>query len=216
MDRRKALKNMGMALGYTVATPTLISLMQSCQEEKDMSWTPDFLSKDQGKALTDLVDIILPKTDTPAASEVQVHLFIDKFANEVMTKEEQDFFRMTMEHFMERAIAHSDKETLGELEAADLENILAESLDYSKDEEVAMYETITSYQAATSEGKAVTMDDKIARFAFANNLRGLVIWAYKTSEYVGEKVLAYLPVPGEYVPCGDLTELTQGKAWSLG
>lgn len=216
MDRRKALKNMGMALGYTVATPTLLSIMQSCQEEKDMTWTPDFLSEDQGKVLTTMVDIILPKTDTPSASEVQVHLFIDRFAHEVMTKEEQDFFRMTMERFLEQAVAQSQKESIADLDAADLEAVLSQALGYSKEEEIAMYDSITSYQAATSEGKAVTMDDKIARFAFANNLRGMVIWAYKTSEYVGENVLSYLPVPGEYIPCGDVQELTEGKAWSIG
>ena len=49
----------------------------------------------------------------------------------------------------------------------------------------------------------------------AYNLRGLTIWGYKTSEYVGEEVLAYLPVPGEYIACADTQELTKGKAWSL-
>ncbi|MEJ2163444.1 MAG: gluconate 2-dehydrogenase subunit 3 family protein, partial [Robiginitalea sp.] len=39
--------------------------------------------------------------------------------------------------------------------------------------------------------------------------------AYKTTEYIGEEILAYLPVPGEYIGCGDLDELTGGKAWSL-
>jgi hypothetical protein len=44
MDRRVALKNMGMALGYTVATPTLISLMQSCQQDTGPDWTPDLFT----------------------------------------------------------------------------------------------------------------------------------------------------------------------------
>ena len=45
MDRRKALKNMGLALGYTVATPTLISIVQSCKNEKVLEWKPDFFTK---------------------------------------------------------------------------------------------------------------------------------------------------------------------------
>ena len=79
MDRRKALKNMGLALGYSVATPTLIGMVQSCKNDRSLEWTPVFLTPDEGEALTKLVDIILPKTDSPSASEVQVHLFIDKF-----------------------------------------------------------------------------------------------------------------------------------------
>jgi hypothetical protein len=59
------------------------------------------------------------------------------------------------------------------------------------------------------------LDDEVSRFAFANNLRGLAILGYKSSEFVGENVLPYLPVPGEYIACGDLQELTSGKAWSL-
>jgi len=57
------------------------------------------------------------------------------------------------------------------------------------------------------------LNDDISRFAFANNLRDLTIWGYKSSELVGENVLSYLPVPGEYIGCGDLQELTGGKAW---
>jgi len=78
-----------------------------------------------------------------------------------------------------------------------------------------MLESISNYTEALAEGKSFTLDDETTRFAFANNLRGLTIWGYKASEYVGEEVLAYLPVPGEYIACGDVQELTGGKAWSL-
>jgi hypothetical protein len=50
---------------------------------------------------------------------------------------------------------------------------------------------------------------------FAYELRGKTIWSYKSSEYVGEEVLAYLPVPGEYLPCEDLQALTGGKAYTF-
>ena len=43
----------------------------------------------------------------------------------------------------------------------------------------------------------------------------MTIWGYKTSAYVGEKVLSYLPLPGEYIGCGDVETLSGGKAWSL-
>ena len=65
------------------------------------------------------------------------------------------------------------------------------------------------------EGGEGVLDDEVVRFSFANDLRGLATWAYKSSEYIGEEVLAYAPIPGEYIPCGDLQTLTGGKAWSL-
>ncbi|NKI26705.1 gluconate 2-dehydrogenase subunit 3 family protein [Arenibacter sp. 6A1] len=215
MDRRKALRNMGLTLGYVVATPTLLSLVQSCKQEKAISWIPTFLSQDAGNNLAHLVDIILPKTDTPSATEVNVHIFIDRFAQEVMEPEQQAIFKMSMGKFLEKVLADSKKETMAELEPADLEPVLAKALKITKEEEVNNMELIASYTEAIKEGKPAELDDELSRFAFANNLRGLTIWGYKSSEYVGENVLAYLPVPGEYIGCGDLNELTQGKAWSI-
>lgn len=215
MERRKALKNMGLALGYTIATPTLISLVQSCKTEPVLSWTPEFFSKEQVSVVTKLIDIILPKTDTPSASEVQVDTFIDRFANQVMEKEQQDLFTMSMSKFTDKALSDSGKEKIGDLTAEDLEPVLASALKVSKDDEAVYKKSITTYNEAIAEGKESSLDEGTARFAFADNLRGLTIWGYKTSEYVGEEVLAYLPVPGEYIGCADTQELTGGKAWSL-
>ena len=215
MDRRKALKNMGLSLGYVVATPTLLSIVQSCKQEKVLAWTPDFFTKDEGAALSQLVDIILPKTDTPSASEVQVDIFIDRFAAQVMEKEQQDFVKMSMGKFLDKALKDSGKEKVGDLTPEDLEPALAAALKVTKEDEVKHFEAINSYNEAIAKGEPAELDDTISNFAFANNLRGMTIWGYKSSEYVGEELLVYLPVPGEYVGCGDLQELTQGKAWSL-
>ncbi|NJB71663.1 hypothetical protein GGR42_002125 [Saonia flava] len=216
MDRRIALKNMGLAMGYTIAAPTLLGLVQSCKNEKVAEWVPDYLTPDEGSVLKQLVDIVLPKTDTPSASEVNVHVFLDKFMNEVMEKEQQDFIKMTMGKFIDKALTDSNKTNALDLTADDLEPVLASSLKIGKEEQETYFESIQAYMEALSEDETVVLDDSAARFAFANNLRENTIYAYKTSEYVGEQVLAYLPVPGpEYIACGDLQELTGGKAWSI-
>ena len=215
MNRRKALKNMGLSLGYVVATPTLIGIVQSCGTEKILEWTPDFFTKEEGTVITHLVDIFLPKTDTPAATEVQVDLFIDRFADQVMQKEQQDFLKMSMGKFIEKALADSGKENVAEVVPEELEAALGSALRISKEKQKANDEALENYMAALEEGTDVRLDDNVALNAFAKNLRGMTIWGYKTSEYVGKEVLAYLPVPGEYVSCGSTEELTGGKAWSL-
>ncbi|WP_373516868.1 gluconate 2-dehydrogenase subunit 3 family protein [Pricia sp.] len=215
MERRKALRNMGLALGYTVATPTLISIMQSCQNETVLEWTPDFFTKDEGAALTKLVDIIIPKTDIPSASETQVHLFIDRFANEVFDEREQRFWKMSFARFLEKAQTDSGEDNAGDLTAENLEAVLGPALKIPKEDQIKNFKAIQQYNEAIEEGKEPLLDDSISRFGFANNLRGLTIMGYKTSEYVGEEVLAYLPVPGVYIGCGDLQELTGGKDWSI-
>ena len=215
MDRRKALRNMGFAMGYTVAIPTLFSIVQSCKQETVLEWTPDFFSKDEGAALTKLVDIIIPKTDIASASETQVHLFIDKFANEVMDDKQQKFWKMSMARFLEKAKKDSGTEKAGDLTAENLEAVLAPALKASKEDQIKNFKAIQQYNEAIAEDEEPLLDDAISRFGFANNLRGLTIMGYKTSEYVGEEVLAYLPVPGVYIGCGDLQELTGGKDWSI-
>ncbi|PCJ92839.1 MAG: hypothetical protein COA50_15005 [Flavobacteriaceae bacterium] len=216
MDRRVALKNMGLAFGYAVATPTLLGIVQSCKDEKSVSWTPDFFTKNEGDVIKLLVDIIIPKTDTPSASEVNVHMFMDKFANEIMEKEQQNFIKMSMGKFIDKALAGCGKENAEELTSDDLEPILAASLNITKEEQEAHFELIGAYNQALEEGETASLDEETARFAFAYNLRENTIYAFKTSEYIGEEVLAYLPIPGpEYIACGDLQELTGGVAWSL-
>jgi len=215
MNRRKALKNMGLSLGYVVATPTLIGIVQSCNTEKVLEWTPDFFTMEEGAVITHLVDIILPKTDTPAATEVQVDLFIDRFADQVMQKEQQDFLKMSMGKFIEKALADSGKENAADVVPEALEAVLGSALRISKEKQKANDKALENYMGALEEGTDVKLDDNVAVNAFAKNLRGMTIWGYKTSEYVGKEVLEYLPVPGEYVSCGNTEELTGGKAWSL-
>ena len=215
MDRRIALKNMGLALGYVVATPTLLSIVQSCKNEQVLDWTPDFFTKEQGGVITHLVDIILPKTDTPSATEVQVNLFIDRFADQVMEKEQQDFVKMITGKFIDKALKDSGKENAADLDAADLEPTLSAALKISKEQVEANQEAIAEFMEAAAKGETASLEDSAAIYAFASNLRDMTIWGYKASEYVGEKVLAYLPVPGVNIACGDVDELTGGKAWSL-
>ncbi|MEM8999012.1 MAG: gluconate 2-dehydrogenase subunit 3 family protein [Bacteroidota bacterium] len=217
MERRIALKNMGMVFGYAVATPTLLGIVQSCQSKPAYAdWVPQFFSKDEGMAIAQMLDIILPKTETPSATEQNVHVFFDEFANSVLPEEQQEFVKMAMGKFFDKVLQDSGEESLVEIKPAAMEPILATYLKKRSDEqEKAHEEAIGQYMEAKMKSEETVLDDEIARFAFANNVRDMAIWAYKSSEFIGEEVLAYLPVPGEYIACGDAKELTADKAWSL-
>jgi len=152
MDRRNALKSLGMSLGYVVATPTLISIVQSCKEENVLEWNPDFFTKEEGAVISRLVDIILPKTDTPSATEVQVDVFIDRFADQVMKTEQQDFVKMTMGKFLDKALKDSGKEDLTDLKPEDLEPVLATSLKISKDRQEENKKAIEDFMASKAKG----------------------------------------------------------------
>ncbi|NJB36583.1 gluconate 2-dehydrogenase subunit 3 family protein [Croceivirga sp. JEA036] len=217
MERRSALKNMGLAFGYAVATPTLLSVLQSCKEKAPYAeWVPSFLEKDKGFALAQTLDIILPKTDTPSATEMNVHTFIDTFIKEVLEKEQQDFVLKRMDMFFSKIQKDAGKETIADLTPEDIEPALKTYLRKRTEEEEEIHaKAISGYMEAIMQGGEATLEEDVANFSFANDIRDMATFAYKNSEYIGEEVLAYLPIPGEYIACGDVNELTNNKAWSL-
>ena len=216
MNRRHALKNMGLTLGYLVASPPLLNLLKASTQDTIVEWTPVFFSPEEGAVLMQLADLILPKTDTPSATEVGVHRFLDRYVGEVSDRPEQTFMKMGLGKFIGKALSDSGKKASGDLNNRDLEPVLAASLAQREtEEEKKMFELLETYNQAVAGGVPAELNAEVACYVFASQFRDSVIWAYKTSEVIGEQVLPYLPVPGEYIGCGNLDELTGGTAWSL-
>lgn len=63
-EKKRFIKNLGLGAGYVVVAPSVFSLLQSCKNDPD--WQPVFLTASSGYALTHVLDIIIPKDDTPA------------------------------------------------------------------------------------------------------------------------------------------------------
>jgi len=198
MKRREALKSLGLATGFFVATPSIISLLQSCTSEVS-TWTPEFLSVEEGVVLTNLVDIILPKTDIPSATEVNVPQFIDKYLNEVLSDEDQAIVKTAFGNII-TVLKPNAEDKITKVTEEDYKALL--------DNHMLIKDEIDQEREANPEAKEMTKSE------FLNQLKWMTINAYKTTEEIGENVLAYDPIPGAYY-CGDLQELTGGKSWSL-
>lgn len=202
-------------MGYTITASTLLDVLKSCEQKSSYGdWKPRYFTRDQGYALSQLVDVILPKTDTPSATEVNVHIFIDEMMDKVLPIERQIFLRKIMEIFMEKTLFSSKKDSLLELDGSDFVPLLDKYLAIQTNQEQKKIEQATNEYLI--EIDRTGLDEDIACFNFAQQIRSMAIFAYKSSEHVGEKILAYLPIPGEYIPCGNVKEFTGGKAWSIG
>ncbi|MBD0832945.1 gluconate 2-dehydrogenase subunit 3 family protein [Aestuariibaculum sediminum] len=199
MKRREALKNIGLTSAFFAVTPTVINLLQSCTADVK-SWIPVFLSKEQGTALTIFSDIILPKTKgLPSASELNIPEFIDKYILEVFTEENQIHFNTALNHII-HLLKPSETSSIEEVKIENYKVLLNEYL-LTKDE-------IDQEREAKPEALGFTTSE------FLNTLKSMTINAYRTSEFIGEQVLAYDPIPGTFY-CSDLEELTNGFSWSL-
>ena len=191
MDRRKALKNIGNGIGAIAITPAVVSLFQSCQTSA--TYNPLFIPKDDFKIISNLMEMIIPKTDIPGAVELKLPEFVDAYIDAVWGEKEKTDFTETWEVFISASTKAAGKENENDLSAADWDAQLAKYLKPGND----------------------LPADEILASQFVNQLRSLTVNAFKTNEFIGEEVLAYAPIPGEQKGCVDLMEATGGKAWSL-
>jgi len=103
ITRREALKRAGWALGFAVSAPVMSAVLNGCKARPDLAFKPVFFTEDQARLLGEVAEIIIPKTDTPGAKDVGVPSFIDTYAKDCATKEEQDNFLAGLKEFDEGA-----------------------------------------------------------------------------------------------------------------
>lgn len=77
MDRRKALKNIALAFGCTVATPTLFNIVTACADNTNTR-NYLFLNKTQSNLVTRLVQTMMPKMHFPLVESMNLTVFLDQ------------------------------------------------------------------------------------------------------------------------------------------
>ena len=212
MNRRKALKNLGLSLGTITLSPAVLSLLQSCKN--DLDWNPVFFNSNQVNVVSELTDLIIPSgDDIPGSKELNLIKFIDLYIYNISNKKEQDLLKKSMDVFLSDCLIRSNKNNIDNLERNDLDS----SLEY-------YFKIKNSSQSKWRQAYNKNKDQDIVNksdlneafsFNFLNIIRQLTITAFKGNEYIGENVLAYAPIPGQQKGCVDLQETTGGKAWSI-
>jgi len=200
MNRREALRNIGLGTGFVMLSSPLLTMLQGCTEARE-TWIPQFLSVEEGQFLTRIVDIIIPKTEgLPSATEVNVPEFIDTYWNEVLLEDERKKQKQAISKMVESVKFENNKE-IGEIsdeaykEVLDVYILNKGDIDPQRDANPNNSDFITDYE-------------------LLDGLKWMTINAYCASERVGENVLNYDPIPAQYY-CGNLQELTGGRSNSL-
>ena len=197
MDRRRALKKAGLLAGATIAMPSMFSLLQSCKNETRLDWQPTFFSENEAKTIASLIDMILPTTDTPGGLDVKSDIFIDKVIAETWDANAQENIKKEIAGFNKNC---KDKygDVFFNLSDSDKMKVLEEA------------EKTSGKFSSGVWGAAVGPQEPIG---FYRSMKSMAIWAYFTSEEIGENVLSYDPIPGVYDPCKPVSEV--GNKWSL-
>lgn len=206
MNRREILRYAALATGAAVSAPFASAFLTSCKRDADVvagkiAYEPKFFNADEYEFITKFADTIIPRTDTPGASDVGVPEMIDKVVADVYGKEDQVETREGLGKLMAKMDA--DNIEHGKFVQANNETMLM----YLQDQDLHYKNPDTDWKAAGEEAETM-------RGAYFS-LKQAVIANYFGSEEVATTQLAYLPVPGEYIACGDLEELTGGVAWAI-
>ena len=239
-SRRNVLKFIGLGGITTAVAPGV--LLQACREAASAGPALGFSTFNalQAKTLGAIQDAILPRTDTPSATDVGSVQFADTWLTHGYKAADRERFLYRLDKFTE----------LAEADGADVENLTGAQVEALLDRYYVDYEPIekettemeiegNTVERKRSEAlKEVTggnaSDDNIENAAneqveeaiqyeddgtevngLLADVRWMTLESYFQSEEVGENVLNYLEVPGGWDGDFPMSEVPNGRAWSL-
>jgi len=199
MNRREAIQRTALALGYAISAPALAGVLNGCKAKAELAYKPVFFNEDQARAIAELAEIIIPKTDTPGAKDAGVPSFIDSMLGEVYGKEDKDKFLEGLAAF-----------------EADAQKTYGDSFAECKPEDqVALFKKhhdAAMASAGTGGPTGWWNTGGGADKPFVLKVKELTLLGFFTSEPGATQVLQYNQVPGPFKGCVPLAEV--GKAWA--
>lgn len=168
MKRRAAIRYLLIVTGGCTLLPSCLS------ESKKVSISLKNLdiNSDQEKLLAEIVDTIIPQTDTPGAKELGVHLFVLKMLDDCYGEEQQNNFVKGLK-YLEDNTERSHGRSFVNCTLAQRERIL-KSIE-NKEEQ---------YTTEVSE--------------FYKLMKQKTIQGYLNSKYVMTNLIVYELIPGRY------------------
>ena len=188
MNRRDILRLTATMTGAAVVAPLASTLLTSCNMEPVIPFKPAYFTEDEYALIKTIADIILPKTDSPAASEVGAPQMIDQMVGTVYDEEDK--------------IEHKEKFAALLLFLNGEEN-KSPFIDKSEEEQFTIIKSIEDREVEIELVKDAYLEIKQQTIAY-----------YLSSEEISKNYLNFLPVPGEYEPCITVEE-AGGKAWAI-
>lgn len=167
MQRRVALKNMAAAVGLM----SLPAWASGWTKSTVAAGTPTALTSGQEALLAEIVETVIPTTDTPGAKELGVHQFVQKMVADCFEKKVQEGFANGLAQVEETAKKNGAPSFV--------------ALDPA-----GRIQLLQGLEAGGGPGKE-----------FYDLVKGLTIRGYLSSEYVMTNLTGYEMMPGRYHGC---------------
>ncbi|MFC5439952.1 gluconate 2-dehydrogenase subunit 3 family protein [Rhodanobacter ginsenosidimutans] len=189
MNRREWLKCMS-ALALSAAGAPLLAVFDAHAAAQKPAIGPRFFSPPQADVVAAVVDIIIPRTDTPGALDAGVPRFIEQMFRDVYSKAEQARYLGALAAF-ERA----GGTPFLQLDAAQRKALVTRL-----------------HGEALASGRRI---DHNSAAAFVLMSKKLAMLGYFMSEPGCTQVLQYVAVPGGYQADVPLSKAGNGRAWAV-
>ena len=199
MNRREVLQRTAMVLGYAVSGPALAGIMNGCKAAPELTYKPEFFTEGQAQLVSELAEIIMPRTSTPGAKDAGVPAFIDSMLKDVFPKKDQDAFLKGLAEFDDDA-----KKTFGDA--------FAECKPADRVAHVKKHHDAALVKSGGSASAGWWNSDSGGGKPFIIKFKELTILGFFSSEPGATQVLQYSPVPGVFKGCVPLAEV--GKTWA--
>ncbi|WP_299535520.1 gluconate 2-dehydrogenase subunit 3 family protein [Ulvibacterium sp.] len=208
MKRRKAIQSLSAALGYTLTPGTVTGLLLSCEAKKsEPFWEPMFFEQKDANLVAQLGEAFLPRTQTPGAKDVGAHIFVDVFMGKVSGSEDQELFRKGVKALRSKFEKITQKPII-DGGTMDYSKVLHTLYGVPKDKQPTITQLL---DGGVPEGKEEK--ENFYTYSFLRIFKKILMMGYYASKEIGENVLSYLPVPGDYEGCIPVESV--GRAWSI-
>ena len=166
MERRTAMKGLALSLGSLVSLPAWASGWNSSTISKT------FLSIGNEALLAELVETIVPTTETLGAKGLNVHKFIQTMLTDCFDKKAQDSF----------------EKKLGDIDLLSINTFKKAFSECDGGQRLIIFQTLAQSQDKETVG-------------FYRTLRGLTIQGYTSSEYYMTRFTDYEMAPARFYGC---------------
>jgi hypothetical protein len=193
MNRRDSLKGLGLLVGGNLLAPAVLAdFLQATASIKDekSDWKPRLLSSQQATLLPELVEVIIPETDTPGAKAALVHVFVDLYANQCYPKTQQQVFLKGMDN----------------LDTVSQKQLGRTFLKLSKEERLGLLKQLE--KESLEKGEPVEQ-------SFIRMLKHLTLLGFFSSQAGVTKATSYIRSPGPFEGCIDLKPGQKADALSI-
>ena len=182
MNRRDTLKALGAMAGGSLLAPSIFAdflRIGDAITDGAGQWMPRIVSATQSALLPDLVETIIPATDTPGAKEALVHVFVDLYVKDCYPEAQQKVFLAGLDN----------------VEAVSQKEFGRGFLALARDERLGLLKRL--------ERESWEKHEPLEQ-SFIKMLKNLTLLGFFSSKIGATKAAEYVRTPGPFEGCIDL------------